>query len=231
MNTLIFTDSIPKNIRMNDFDKLIKNRKAKMLNIPGASSRQLLHYMDIHLGGIQVYTVIIHSGVNGLLNYNNQSRIDSLMNKIICMVEKCRIYGVKIIFLSGRVFTTRVSLDILLQVHSMISNFFNTNGQNHIDNRNIRANCLYKDGLHLSNKGKIVLANNFIINSNKKILTTHLQHPTSTRCYMNQECIPKHTVNSVEATLQILQDDRVTFHNNPILGYVNINSLRNKITD
>ena len=48
---------------------------------------------------------------------------------------------------------------------------------------------------------------------------------------MNQECIPKHTVNSVEATLQILQDDRVTFHNNPILGYVNINSLRNKITD
>ena len=108
---------------MNDFDKLIKNRKAKMLNIPGASSRQLLHYMDIHLGGIQVYTVIIHSGVNGLLNYNNQSRIDSLMNKIICMVEKCRIYSVKIIFLSGRVFTTRVSLDILIQVHSMISNF------------------------------------------------------------------------------------------------------------
>ena len=38
-NTLIFTDSIPKGIRMYDFNKLIKNRNAKMLNFPGASSR------------------------------------------------------------------------------------------------------------------------------------------------------------------------------------------------
>ena len=87
-NTLIFTDSIPKGIRMCDFNKSIKNRKAKMLNFPGASSRQLLHYMDIHLEGIQVDTVVIHIGVNDLLNYNNQSRTNSLMNNIICMVQK-----------------------------------------------------------------------------------------------------------------------------------------------
>ena len=55
-NTLIFTDRIPKGIRIYDFNKLIKNRKAKMLNFPGASSRQL-HYMDIHLEGIQVDTL------------------------------------------------------------------------------------------------------------------------------------------------------------------------------
>ena len=48
---------------------------------------------------------------------------------------------------------------------------------------------------------------------------------------MNQECITKHTINSVKATLQILQDGRVTFHNNPVLGYLKINSLRNKVTD
>ena len=85
-NTLIFTDSIPKGIRMNDFNKLIKNRKAKTLNFPGASSRQLLHYMDVHLEGIQVDTVKIHIGVNNLLNYSNQSRTDSLMNNVICKV-------------------------------------------------------------------------------------------------------------------------------------------------
>ena len=55
-NTLIFTDRIPKGIHIYDFNKLIKNRKAKMLNFPGASSRQL-HYMDIHLEGIQVDTL------------------------------------------------------------------------------------------------------------------------------------------------------------------------------
>ena len=37
---------------MNEFNGLIENRKAKMLNFPGASSRQLLHYTDIHLEGI-----------------------------------------------------------------------------------------------------------------------------------------------------------------------------------
>ena len=41
----------------------------------------------------------------------------------------------------------------------------------------------------------------------------------------------KPTSNSMEADLQILQDDRVKFHNDPLLGYLNINSLRNKVTD
>ena len=35
----------------------------------------------------------------------------------------------------------------------------------------------------------------------------------------------------MEADLQILPDDRVKFHNNPFLGYLKINSLRNKVTD
>ena len=41
----------------------------------------------------------------------------------------------------------------------------------------------------------------------------------------------KPTSNSMEADLQILQDDRVKFHNDPLIGYLNINSLRNKVTD
>ena len=105
-----------------------------MLNFPGASSRQLLNYMDIHLERIQVDTVVIHIGKNDLLNYSNQSRIDSLMNNIICMFEKCCSYGVMNIFLTRIVFRTRVSLDILIQVHNMISNFCNTSGLYYIDN-------------------------------------------------------------------------------------------------
>ena len=159
-------------MRMYDFNKLVKNRKAKMLNFLGASSRQLLHYME----RVQVDTVVVHIGVNDLLNYGNQSRIDSLMNNIVCMAE-CRNYGVKNILLAGIVFTMRVNFDILVQVHNMISNFCSTNGLYYIDNRNIRADCLYKDDLHLLDKGKIVLANNFIINLNQNFLTKHIHHP------------------------------------------------------
>ena len=95
------------------------------------------------------------------------------MNNIVCMVAKSRNYGIKNILLSGIVFTTRVSLDVLIQVYKMISKFCNINDLYYRDNRNIRADGLYKDGLHLLEKGTIVLANNFIINLNKFFLKTH----------------------------------------------------------
>ena len=61
-------------------------------------------------------------------------------------------------------------------MHNMISNFCNTNDLYYIDNRNIRASGLYKNGLHLLDKGKFVLGNNFIINLNQYFLTTHIHH-------------------------------------------------------
>ena len=64
----------------------------------------------------------------------------------------------------------------------MISNFCNTNGL-YIDNRNIRADGLYKDGLHLLDKGKIVLGNNFIINLNQNFLTTRTHTHTHTHTH------------------------------------------------
>ena len=88
-----------------------------MLNFPGASSRQLPVYMDIHLEGIQVDTVVIPIGVNDLLNYSNQLRIDSLKNNFLFMAIKWRNYGVTNIFLCG------IRLDSLVQVYIMISNF------------------------------------------------------------------------------------------------------------
>ena len=36
---------------------------------------------------------------------------------------------------------------------------------------------------------------------------------------------------SEETGLQQLQEDRLKHHKNPLIGYLNINSLRNKITD
>ena len=48
-NTLIFTDSIAKSIRMYEFNRFTKNSKATMFNFSGASSHQMLHYLDVHL--------------------------------------------------------------------------------------------------------------------------------------------------------------------------------------
>lgn len=42
-----------------------------------------------------------------------------------------------------------------------------------------------------------------------------------------QKCFSKNASVSTEANLQILKDGRVKLHDNPVLGYFNINSNRN----
>ena len=95
------------------------------------------------------------------------------MSNIHKIVEKCKGVGVRNIF----VYTARVSLPILEGVHRLISNYCRENAYFYIDNRNIRGFCLYKDGLHLLESGKKILANNFIVNLNKFFLDTHTYHP------------------------------------------------------
>ena len=170
-NTLILTDGIPKGIRMYEFNSLLRQRKAKM------SSKQMLHYIDIHLEDKSIDTVLLHVGVNDLLNDNSKSSVDNLMSNIHEIVEKCKQVGVRNIFVSGLVYTTRVSLPILESVHSLISNYCRENPPFYIDNRNIRGFCLYKDVLHLLEVGKKILGNNFIVNLNNFFLDTHIHHP------------------------------------------------------
>ena len=106
------------------------------------------------------------------------------MNNVICMVQKRRNYNPKNIFLFDIAFATRVSLDIFVQVHNMVFKFCSTNGLYYIDNRNIRAEYLYKDGLHHLDKGKIVLANNFTINLNQNFLAK--QHKCTIQQMLDQ---------------------------------------------
>ena len=88
-NTIIFTDSIPKGIQMQKFNHLIKNLQAKMFNFPGASSHQLLHYLDVHLKEKYIDTVIIHIEINDLLTNSSRSGMDNLINNIKRITEKC----------------------------------------------------------------------------------------------------------------------------------------------
>ena len=43
-----------------------------MLRFPGSSSKQMLYYIDTHLEDKSIDTVLLHIGVNELLNDNSQ---------------------------------------------------------------------------------------------------------------------------------------------------------------
>ena len=76
------------------------------------------------------------------------------------MSLKRKKFGVKNIFISGLVYSTRINIGILEKIHVVIRTFCQKYGWFHADNRNIRGKHLYKDGLHLMEESKIILARN-----------------------------------------------------------------------
>ena len=59
-----------------------------MLKFPGASSNEILHCIDAHLKEKLIDTVIIHVGVNGLLNRNSQLKVNPLIENIKKITQK-----------------------------------------------------------------------------------------------------------------------------------------------
>ena len=148
LNTIIFTDGIPKGIKMHKFNRLIKNRKPKMFYFPCASSHQLLHYLDVHVKDKSIDTLIIHIGINDLLTNSSRSCMDNLIYNIKKM------FGVKRVFISGWIYTSRIDVSLFERTHALIFDFCRKNIFIYIDNWNIRSDSLYKYGLHLTDKGK-----------------------------------------------------------------------------
>ena len=89
------------------------------------------------------------------------------------MVDKCRKFGVKNVLISGLVFTTKVSLEVLEKIHEKLSTFCSGYGLIYIDYRNIRGVYLSQDNLHLLESGKKVLCIHFISYLN----SSFLMHP------------------------------------------------------
>ena len=84
------------------------------------------------------------------------------MENLTKMIKKCRMYGVKNILVSSIVYTVKLELLLLENVHVKLINLCQSNNISITDNRNIRGECLYKDGLHLLDHGKRILGNNLI---------------------------------------------------------------------
>ena len=171
---VILSDSIVRGIRIYEFNKYIKYDRANLLTFPGATSRHLLHYLEIYAEDRNTETVIIHVSVNDIINGNSQSDIEKYISNVEKMVQKCLKYGVKKIFISGLVFSTKVSLPMLEQIHKELVEMSGFLDFEYIDNRNVRGFCLYKDGLHLLEEGKKFLANNVLSNLNRYLLGMHI---------------------------------------------------------
>lgn len=80
---------------MYDFNKALKNGKAKHLSLPGTTSKQLLQYVDVNLKIRNTEKVLVHAEMNDVLNDKSKSNTENLLNNIECMVDKFRKFGIK----------------------------------------------------------------------------------------------------------------------------------------
>ena len=95
---------------------------------------------------------LLHVGVDDLLNDESQDSAQNLLDNLRQIGLKCKSAGVKMCRDNSFVF---------------------------IDNHNILTSSLFRDGLHLLEVGKCILANNFIDNLNNflQIRQTHPPPP------------------------------------------------------
>ena len=84
------------------------------------------------------------------------------MSNLVNIVNKCKSFKVMDLFLSGIDFNKRIPYTVIKKVNEKIADMCKKNSIVFTDNGNISNVDLYQDGLQLLERGKCLLANNFI---------------------------------------------------------------------
>ena len=174
---IVFGDSIIRGIRVREFNQQVKNGYAKFKSFPGCNSKEMLHYIEPTLETGFYDSAILHVGVNDLLNNKSPSSTDDLVSNLVKIVNKCKSFGVMDLFVSGIAFNKRLPYAVIKKVNEKNIGMCKKNGIVFIDSGNISNMDLYQDDLHLLERGKCLLANNFFLDKNHNIFqTTRFNH-------------------------------------------------------
>ena len=124
-------------------------------------------------------TALLHVGLNDLLNDESQDSVQDLLDNLKQIGLKCKSAGVTRILISGVVVNKKLTSAYFSSVNQRISNMCRDNSFVFIANNNIPTPSLFRDGLHLLEIGKRILANNFIDNLNTflRVRKTHRPPP------------------------------------------------------
>ena len=92
--------------------------KAVYKFFPGATSRDVVHYINPTLQENEFDTSVLHMGVNGVLKLG--SNIDIVSKGIINIANHCKNIGVKQVIISDLTFTMRLNARLIHQLNKLI---------------------------------------------------------------------------------------------------------------
>ena len=125
---------------------------------PGATPQEMNNYCTHVLETETPDTVVIHTGTNSLY----KDDVDTIVSNVLKIAEKCKLYGVNNIFISGMTYRQQFQGKVDLFNKFFTFNQYYSSLYKFISNSNIYSTDIWSDKLHLNNKGVIKLANNFI---------------------------------------------------------------------
>ena len=152
---------------MNNFNKQVNNGRAHLYAFPGATPKQLNHYMLLALEEELPDSVIIHIGTNSLRNLKPDPT--EISKDIMDIVKTCHSYGINNIYVSGLILRPayQYKVDIINSYLKAIQDIYE---YIYIDNHNVGEDQLWTDKIHMNNKGIFTLGQNFITHLNNKVI-------------------------------------------------------------
>ena len=157
--------SIPRGIRLNEFNCWLHKGHAHHKSFPGDTAKKLLYYVETTSKSKKFDATLLHVGVNDLLNDQREDSVQNILENLKQIGLKCKSAGVTRV-ISGIVVNKKLTSAYVSSVNQQISNMCRDNSFVIIENNNIPTSSLFRDGLHLLEIGKRILANNFIDNLN-----------------------------------------------------------------
>ncbi|XP_057308123.1 uncharacterized protein LOC130646009 [Hydractinia symbiolongicarpus] len=150
----IISDSIAKRISTREFNNHLRNSDARFKVFPGSNIKNLGHYSLSTLVDENPEIVVVHVGINDLLDIKrNKSSVNEIAEKIIKLSRVYINHGVKKVFILSVVISTRIDFEFIKSLNHILENEATKYGYIFIDNSNIMESYLWRDGLHLMENG------------------------------------------------------------------------------
>ena len=161
--------SMVKGIRRIEFNSYLNKCSTRFRPFVGATLKQMETYVQPIINDDTPDVVILHIGCNDISDKNKSA--SDIAQGIINIGIYCKERNVNDVLISSLICRTQPNLQSKVsEVNKILLNTCKFYGLGYIDNSNIKVDLLVQDGLHLNEKGKIYLANNYINHMNKFVL-------------------------------------------------------------
>ena len=166
--TIVFSTSMTKTIRVNEFNRFYENGKARFQKFHGGRVRHMKKYVKGHMKEEKPDTIVFHGGGNDLpTSKENPLPVLTIANDIIEAGLLCRNYGARNIFISGVISRKQqYTKDRCTELNDLLVSLCKLHKFYYIENDNILADKHLYDGVHLNEEGTILFANNLLDNLN-----------------------------------------------------------------